>query len=299
MLFGSAAITAYILVVAALLGMVVGSFVNCWAWRSLRGESVMHGRSHCATCNHELAVRDLIPLVSWLASRGRCRYCGQKISARYPLSELACALAYVGIVARYGLSLETVELLVFAAILLFLSLTDLDDYLIPNGCIVAAIVVRVLYMVGAWALEGADIAAMLVQSAIGGVVLGGALLLVTLVGDKVLGRPTMGGGDIKLFFVAGLYFGWQQGLFLVIVACVVGIILAVVVPHPREEEHDGASAEGSAVTGATDESADNFEESPNAMKRMIPFGPSIAIACVITMLAGQPFIDWYLSLLGL
>jgi len=289
MLFGSVAITVYVLVVAALLGLVVGSFVNCWAWRSLRGESVMRGRSHCATCNHELAARDLIPLVSWLASHGRCRYCGQKVSVRYPLSELVCALAFAGIVACYGLSLETIELLAFAAILLFLSLTDLDAYLIPNGCIGAAIAVRALYLVGAWALDGADIMSLLVFSLIGGAVLGGALLIVTLIGDKVLDRPTMGGGDIKLFFVAGLYFGWQQGLFLIILACIIGILASLLAPRGAVPAYDAVAGE------VPDEDA--IPES--ALKRTIPFGPSIAAACVITMLAGQPFITWYLGLLGL
>jgi len=284
-MFDSPLITAYILVIAGLLGLVMGSFINCWAWRSLRGESVLHGRSHCATCNHELSARDLIPLVSWLVSHGRCRYCGQKISARYPLSELACAAAYVGIVACYGLSFETLELLAFATILLFLSLTDLDAYLIPNGCIVAAIVVRALYLVGAWALEGTNIIDMLVFSLIGGAVLGGALLLITLLGDRVFKRPSMGGGDIKLFFVAGLYFGWQQGIFLVIVACIIGIVAAVAFSRALPEE----------------ETTDNGGESAgtSTLKRTIPFGPSIAAACVITMLAGPSFIAWYLSLLGL
>lgn len=212
------------------------------------------------------------------------------------LSELACALAFVGIVACYGLSLETAELLVFAAILLFLSLVDLEKYLIPNGCIIAAIVTRALYLVGAWAIDGADIVPMLAFSAVGSVVLGGALLVMVLIGDKVLGNSTMGGGDIKLFFVAGLYFGWQQGIFLVIVACIVGIVAMFLVP--RQAVPVLATLDGDVRDEAEDESMDD-DVHESAFRRTIPFGPSIAVACVITMLAGQPFIAWYLGLLGL
>ena len=295
MMLGSVAITVCILIVAALLGLVVGSFITRWAWRSLHEESVLRGRSHCAICNHELATRDLIPLISWLASRGRCRYCGQKTPIRNLFSELACALAFVGIVVCYGLSLETVELLVFAAILLFLSLIDLDARLIPNGCIAAAIVTRALYLVGAWAINGADVVPLLVSSVVGSVVLGGSLLVMVLIGDKVLGNSTMGGGDIKLFFVAGLYFGWQKGIFLVIVACIVGIAAMLLVP--RQTAPALATFDSNAYDDLNDESSD--ADAPESMlRRTIPFGPSIAAACVITMLAGQPFIAWYLGLLG-
>ena len=82
--------------------------------------------------------------------RGKCRYCGEKVSARYPATEIICAVAFVAIVAVYGLSIETIELLVFAGVLLFLSLTDLDEYIIPNGCIIVALVVRTVYLAVAY-----------------------------------------------------------------------------------------------------------------------------------------------------
>jgi len=108
--------------------------------------------------------------------------------------------------------------------------------------------------------------------------IGIALIVVVLVADKVFGRESMGGGDLKLYFVAGLYFGWQQGLFLVILSCIIGIIVAAVSARPSSEK-DG---QASGVLG-----------------HAIPFGPSIAAACIVTMLVGKPFVTWYLSLLGL
>lgn len=282
MLYASPLITVYALVVAALLGLVMGSFINCWAWRYIQGESVMRGRSHCTSCGHDLGVRDLVPVFSWLASHGRCRYCGEKVSARYPATEIICAVVFVAIVAVYGISLETVELLAFASILLFLSLTDLDDYLVPNGCIIAALAVRVVYMAIACMLGKMSLADVgyYVASAFA---IGIALLIIVLVADKVFGRDSMGGGDLKLYFVAGLYFGWQQSLFLVILSCIIGILVAVLAPRRNDPTPEGVP-----------------ESDPDSkLRRVIPFGPSIAAACIITMLVGKPLITWYLSLLGL
>ena len=275
-------ITAYVLVVAGLLGLVMGSFINCWAWRSTHGESVLSGRSHCPACGHELSGRDLVPVFSWLLAGRKCRYCSEPVSARYPITELLCAAVFVGIVYVHGLSFETVELLIFACVLLFLSLTDLDSYIIPNACIVIALVVRAVYLGVAYFMGTVSLDAIgyYVASGLG---MGIALVIVVLIADKVLGRESMGGGDLKLYAVAGFYFGWQQGLFVVIVSCVIGIVVALL------------SMRGN--TSNEEPSESDVESDEGVMKRAIPFGPSIAAACVITMLAGGPFITWYFSLL--
>lgn len=280
MLYASPLITVFALVMAAVLGLVMGSFINCWAWRYINGESVVSGRSHCTSCGHELGIRDLVPVFSWLASKGKCRYCGEKVSARYPATEIICAVVFVAIVAVYGLSLETVELLIFACILLFLSLTDIDDFLVPNGCIVAALVVRIVYMAIACALGQMTLADVGYYAG-SAFAIGVALLIVVLVADKVFGRESMGGGDLKLYFVAGLYFGWQQGIFVVILSCVIGIAVAIVAPRRKEPNPEGIPE----------------SDSESAMKRVFPFGPSIAVACIITMLVGNPLVSWYVGLL--
>ena len=324
-------IYAYLLVVAGLLGLVMGSFINCWAWRSTHGESVMEGRSHCATCNHVLGVRDLIPVISWLASGGKCRYCGQKVSARYPITELICATVFVAITAKYGYSLETLELLAFSCVLLFLSLTDIDEFIIPNGCIIAALAIRVVYLAVSCVLGSIDLGQVLyfLASAFG---VGIALLVVVLVADRVFGRESMGGGDLKLYFVAAFYFGWQQSVFLIIVSCVIGIIVSLVgagmtgsvdegapdvardglpagddgdagvaAPVAIAGDVDGVVVEGdnAAVPVSADGNALNVgnANAESVLKRVIPFGPSIAAACIITMLAGNSFITWYISLI--
>ena len=324
-------VTAYITVVAAILGLVMGSFINCWAWRSVNGESVTKGRSHCTSCGHALGGRDLIPVLSWVFSHGKCRYCGERVSARYLATELICGIAFALIALRYGFSIETIELLAFAGILLYLSLVDLDTYTIPNACIIAAIAIRVVFLLLAWLIYGIDIMALLVPSLIGAAALGIGVLVVALVMDRVLGRESMGGGDIKLFAVAGFYFGWQQGILLLILSCIIGIVMALLVKPPAaegEETEDGSNnndestsvdnpshentskTEGdseqsksaqtaeSGSTGDIDNATpEDTESKPSRMRgRTIPFGPSIAVACVVIMLVGESIISWYIGL---
>ncbi len=273
-------VTAYFAVVVGLLGLCMGSFLNCLAWRLTHGESVMHGRSHCTTCGHVLGPRDLVPVLSWALSHGRCRYCGSKVSARYPATELLCAIIYVSIFCRYGLTPETVELIAFASVLLVLSLTDLDDYIIPNPTIVVAILIRLVYIAAGGAFGLFDPVAVLVQSLIGGFGIAVPVLVLSLVMDHVLGRDSLGGGDVKLLFVAGLYFGWQQCLLLLIIACVLGIVFGMLGTRVSTDLPDSEPAE-------------------DAEPHLIPFGPSIAAACWIIMLIGPQVLDWYRGLLHL
>ncbi|MDO4798028.1 MAG: prepilin peptidase [Coriobacteriales bacterium] len=282
-------LTAYTAVLAALLGLVMGSFLNCLAWRMTHGESVLHGRSHCTSCGHVLGPADLIPVLSWVLSRGRCKYCGERVSWRYPATEVLCCVAYLSIALCYGPTLQTVELIAFASVLLVLSLTDLDEYIIPNATIVAAILIRVAYLVAMGATGQGDTLILLRDTAIGGVVVAVPVLLLSLVMDHVLGRESLGGGDIKLFFVAGMYFGWQQCLFLIVVACVLGLVFSVLGQR-------GSTAADAGATGDEATAGDEAKADAQTNAHLIPFGPSIAAACWITMLVGEPVLRWYLDL---
>ncbi len=267
----SSFLMAYCTFVVAVFGLCMGSFLNCLAWRMTHGESVLRGRSHCTSCGHELSARDLVPVLSWLVSGGKCRYCGERVSPRYPATELLCCVAFVSIFLRYGLTLEAAELVAFASVLLVLSLTDLDEYVIPNATIVAAIVVRAAYVV-AVGLTGSGVALALARdSIVSGVVVAVPIIALALIMDRVLGRDSLGGGDVKLFFVAGLYFGWQQCIFIILLACVLGIVFGMV----GQSQH-----------------SDDGKSDP----RLIPFGPSIALACWVCMLVGEPVVSWYLGL---
>ena len=254
----SSFITVYCCAVAALLGACTGSFLACLAWRTVHGESVLRGRSHCDVCGHVLGVRDLVPVFSYLLSGGKCRYCGAKLSARHVWGELISAAVFVSLLLQYDISLQTLEGWLLACVLLACAFADLEGYIIPDRFVAVGAVLFVATLF--WEPEPLRRA---LDGALGGVTVAGGLLLLSLYMDKRMKRETLGGGDIKLLFLTGLFFGWKGNLLCLVLACVVGIVWGL-----------AGKRRGEAI----------------------PWGPSIAVGAWITALAGQPFINWYLGL---
>lgn len=240
------------------LGSVMGSFLDCAASRRGTGRSVLKGRSQCDTCGHVLAAWEMIPIISWPLFRGTCRHCGAHIPVECWLAEVFGAAAFAALTLAIGVSWELLMWLILAALLLELSLIDAREQILPDGLLIAAAVVRLVF----WVIEGHSLLA-LGGMAIGALSISVPLLLLSLLMDKVLGRESMGGGDIKLMAVLGLYFPWQQMVFLLLASCLVGIVGGLI----------------SAKRG-----------------KPFPFGPYIALGAIITRLAGGPVISWYLSL---
>src|SRR5213076_2962845 len=121
-----------VVVVAALAGLLVGSFLNVVAYRLPRGESIVKPRSRCTTCGTEVRALDNIPLLSWLVLRGRCRYCSAQISARYPVVELVTGAVFALVAVVRGPSLELIVDLPFAAMLIAVADIDLEHGIVPN-----------------------------------------------------------------------------------------------------------------------------------------------------------------------
>lgn len=269
-IYESRLLLVYCVAVAALLGAVFGSFLNCMAWRLAHDESVWRGRSRCPRCGHTLGASELIPVVSWLVQRGRCRACGERISVRYPLTELAFAAVTVLCLLRFDLTVLCLRDWIFFCCLFVLSLTDLEVYEIPDGCLITAAAAWLLTLPFLWQGWG-EAAAHIVTA----VLLGGGLLGLSLALDRILKKETLGGGDIKLFAVVGLYTGPVGALLALITACVLGLLFLLL----RRGRRDMASE----------------APTPGA----IPFGPAIAAAAALVLLFGGGAIDWYMGLLGL
>lgn len=259
-LFASPLAGVYLIVLCALLGLVMGSALNCLAFRIAHNEPWSGGRSRCPDCSHSLRAADLVPLFSYLALRGRCRYCGQKISPRYPAAEGLLAVIFVSLLLRYDLSLETAQLMILCGCLFCLSLVDLDIQIIPDRFLVIAALTRAAFLTA----TSPDILGQLWYALWHGLALGGSILLLSLFMDKVLGRESMGGGDIKLLTVLGLYFNLPCCFLLLILACILGIVLAL-------------------SLGAKKDIA-------------FPFGPALSAAAWLTLLFGAPLTGWYMGL---
>ena len=185
----------------ALLGLLVGSFLNVVVWRVPRGESVAHPPSACPSCNHAIRPRDNVPVLSWLLLRGRCRDCGAGISARYPLVELTTAVLFGLIAWRLGPVWELPAYLYLAAIAVVLTLIDVDVRRLPNAIVLPS------YVVGAVLLLLPAVAAGEWDAYLRALL--GALVLFALYFALAFAYPAgMGFGDVKLAGVLGLYLGW-------------------------------------------------------------------------------------------
>lgn len=251
------ALTAYLCFLAAVLGLVFGSFCNAWAWRIVHHESIARGRSHCALCGHPLSAPDLVPLLSWLFLRGKCRYCGAPISRRYPAAEAVSAVFFVSVLLRWGLTWAALRFLALGCLLLVLSLVDLDIQELPDGLLLAAALAALLRL-PAEGLSG------LTGALLGAVAVSVPLLVFVLLADRATGRETMGGGDLKLFAALGFHFGPALTLMLLIFSCFAGLAFALLGRRAREEP--------------------------------FPFGPAVALAVWLVLLWGQPLLNWYLGL---
>jgi leader peptidase (prepilin peptidase)/N-methyltransferase len=237
-------------------GAVTGSFLSVVAHRVPRGESIVGPRSRCASCGAQIAAYDNIPILSWLLLRGRCRNCGERISARYPLIEIGTGLVFAATVLVFrDQPAQLVLGLVFVATLAAITLTDLELRLIPNKVLLVSAIAAVALAV---ALDPSS----LPERAIAAAAAGGLLFAVAFAYPRGMGM-----GDVKLAAVMGLYLGRAVAPALLIGFAVGSLFgLALIARH-------GAAAR----------------------KQAVPFGPFLALGGVIGLLAGDQLVAWYLG----
>lgn len=254
---------AYVSAVVFLFGLVVGSFDNVAIYRIPEGRSIVAPRSFCPGCGRQIAWYDNVPLVSYIVLRARCRGCGQPISPRYPLVELASGLLFLAVYAKcgFGWAPELPLYLFMVTVLIIVSAIDLERQIIPNKVIYPAMAVA-LACVGIIALAG-----------------GGLDYLVNrLIGFAVVGVPWaaaaaafprgFGMGDAKLAAFTGTVLGWQREL----AGFFIGVALGALV--------------GAALMAA----------GKKGRKSRIPFGPFLAAGAMIALFWGQALWDLYAGL---
>ena len=264
MLHLSTGLDIYIAFLAFVLGSCFGSFLNCMSWRIVHNESVLKGRSHCDKCGKTLGLRDLIPIVSYVAHRGRCRFCGSKLSKGHLVAELCSGVTFVLIIFKFDISLQALEMLLFACVLLAAAFADLEGYIIPDRYIIAGIVLRIPFF---FLLP--DTKAQIVDALLGGFAVGGGLLAVVLLYEKARKVEAMGGGDLKLLFLTGLYLGWAKNFLCLLLACLLGIAFGALTQKSRAGQENA---------------------------KLFPWGPSISAAAIITVLVGDGIVSAYMSL---
>jgi leader peptidase (prepilin peptidase)/N-methyltransferase len=240
---------------AAIVGLIAGSFLNVVAYRLPRGESLATPGSRCPTCGTPIRPYDNIPVLGWVLLRGRCRACRIAIPARYPLVEGLSAALAIGVVLTEHTPRDVTLGLALVAVLLPITLIDLDERIIPNKITLPA-------AIGAVAIGLVLAPSRVPEQLIAGAAAAGFLLVF------VLAYPRgMGTGDVKLAGVLGLYLGAS-----VAVALLVGVLAGVL-----------AGAVVMARVGMA-----------QGRKTAVPFGPFLALGGVVALFLGPQIVHWYL-----
>lgn len=259
----------------ALLGAVVGSFLNVVIARVPEGRSVVHPRSACPRCGAFIAWYDNVPVLSWVLLRARCRGCKAPISARYPLVEaLVAALAGLA-VARHGLSPAALAELTFEALLVALAFIDLDTWLLPFVLTIPLALLGLL----ASAL-GLTPAGSLGDAAIGLGAGGGLFLTIHLVGEKVFKKEALGFGDVVLLGGLCAWLGWRGLLPVILLSSLQGAAVGV-----------GLILLGRRRLGAR-EPAPQADDDWTPDPHHIPYGPFLALAALQWLLLSGPIAAW-------
>jgi leader peptidase (prepilin peptidase)/N-methyltransferase len=248
-----------------IVGAAIGSFLNVCIYRWPAEQSVVRPRSRCPSCQQQLAWRDNIPIVSWLLLGGKCRYCGTRISAQYPLVELATALLWIAAVMRFGVEIEALRSAIFFTILLGIAMTDAREMVIPDQFTVIGAAIGLAFA----PLPGGITIVSALIGAGGGYVL---LWIVKLVAEKVLGKPALGVGDIHMMLLVGAFLGITGVLLTIMLGSVLGLVLGIPLTRLRTR---------GAILGT-----------------YLPLGTFLALGAAISHAWGDAIFTWYLALLG-
>jgi prepilin signal peptidase PulO-like enzyme (type II secretory pathway) len=225
-----------IIIAFFVFGLMLGSFATALAWRVPQDISVVRSagrgkvkaaRSQCPHCQKKLGARDLFPLFSWLFSKGRCRQCGAKISATYPLIELATGLAAVGVFLSWGAVPQSLFLVALLPFLMALIVIDLKHMILPDKLVLICALIGCLRFIFLFQQQDYDFAVL--QNYLGAAVFYAMFACgLAFVMSKVLKKDAMGMGDVKFYLVAGLWLGFSYFAAFLIFAGALGVLVGLV-----------------------------------------------------------------------
>jgi leader peptidase (prepilin peptidase)/N-methyltransferase len=257
-------VEVFLIFLFAILGLIVGSFLNVCIDRLPQNKSIVFPPSHCEACQHKLAAKDLIPLFSYLRLRGRCRYCQAAIPRRVFWVELATALIFALLCWHYGLSAELGVMIFYACLFTIIFVTDLEQGLILNKVVYPGMVVALLLALYPLPWLSEPMGMRIAYSALGGAIGFAIFLLIAIVS-----RGGMGWGDVKLAALIGLATGFPLVFLAIIMGAILGGIVAVALVIAKKRKR----------------------------RQTIPFGPFLAVAAMVTLLWGSNILSWYVGLM--
>lgn len=268
---------------AAVLGAMIGSFLNVVIHRLPREQSIVLPKSACPACGAAIHFYDNIPIISFLILRGRCRSCHRPISARYPAVEALCALLFALVTWRDGLSIALPFDIAFAAAMLALVFIDAEHMILPNAItypgMLFAVITRVAvpyfggpshfddlpYLIAVFPTYPIAIVSLL-GLGLGALAGGGSLWLMGFIWKKLRGVEAMGMGDVKMMLMVGAFLGWRLAVLTIFVGVFSG------------------SLAGMALM---------FRRGRRNLQMMLPFGIFLGIGAVVSLLVGTRIVEWY------
>jgi leader peptidase (prepilin peptidase)/N-methyltransferase len=261
---------------AALFGLLIGSFLNVCIYRMPRDLSVVRPRSFCPECSQPIAWFDNVPLLSFALLAGRCRHCGNRISARYPVVELLTAAAFFCAVWALGPTLAAVKFAVFGAIMIALVFSDLEERILPDeftlGGTVAGVIFAAFVPVSGGILlliffsSQRQWLVSLCDSLLAATICSGALWLLRVVYERLRHREGLGLGDVKMGAMIGAFLGLQGAILTLMVGSLLGALI------------------GLSYTWFTGKDASTYE---------LPFGAFLGVAAIGVGFFGEVIFNWY------
>lgn len=239
-----------------LYGLLIGSFLNVCIYRIPRNESISFPPSHCTNCKNKIKWYDLIPIISYIFLRGKCRYCGEKISIRYPLIELITGAIFLALNIEYGLSINFFKYAVLACFLIVIGMIDFDTTDVYLKTTASGIITGVLFLIYGYFMNYNILSYIY-----------GGLLGVGIIALIILLTKGMGWGDAEICLMGGLFLGLKLTIVMLFFSFVFGGLIGIILMILKIKSR----------------------------KDYIPFGPFISAACLFTVFFGEKITLWYMS----
>jgi leader peptidase (prepilin peptidase)/N-methyltransferase len=244
------------IILILLYGMIIGSFLNVCIYRIPLSESISFPPSHCPSCKNKIKIYDLFPVISYILLKGKCRYCGNKISIRYPIIELLTGLLFVAIYMKFGLCFEFVKFVFFISFLVVIGIIDYDTTDVYLKTTLSGILIGIIFIIA-----GHFYGLQFMTYIYGGLLGGGLIAIIILL------THGMGWGDFEICIMAGLYLGIKLTILMLFLSFIIGGIVGVILIASKLKSR----------------------------KDYIPFGPFIVIGSVLSLFSGSYIINLYFT----
>ena len=243
----------FIEIIVFVFGLIFGSFYNVVGYRLPNKLSIAFPPSHCVNCNHKLRFYELIPVISYVFLKGKCKECKNKISIIYPLFELTTGVLFLMSYMVFGISINFFISITFISVLIIITISDIRNYIIPDEILVVGGILIVLELIINSLMNDMNIIKDVAIPILNGAGAFAILYLFKVLGDVLFKKESLGGGDIKLMFVIGLVLGFDMSMVVIFMAAFIALPLSVY-----------ALAKNN--------------------KNVLPFGPYLSIASIIVLL---------------